>query len=63
MTNSGNDWGINLEKVRCPKCHEQMPSLRIPDGLHQLMWGGWTCPQCGLKMDKWGKPLESDQND
>ena len=50
-------WGINLESVRCPACEEQMPVLRVPDSLHQLMWGGWTCPKCDCRMDKWGKAL------
>jgi DNA-directed RNA polymerase subunit RPC12/RpoP len=51
---------INLEEVHCPKCGTRMPALRVPEGLHQLMWGGWTCPQCGCRMDKWGKAIESE---
>jgi hypothetical protein len=60
MTDEGQmgDWGINLEAVHCPKCGGQMPALRVPDGLHQLMWGGWTCPHCGCRMDKWGKAIQ-----
>lgn len=50
-------WGINLDTVHCPECKERMPMLRVPDNLHQLMWGGWRCPKCGCQMDKWGKPL------
>lgn len=57
MDESGNKWGINLEEVRCPGCNEPMPQVRIPDTLHQLMWGGWTCPKCGCRMDKWGKRI------
>jgi ssDNA-binding Zn-finger/Zn-ribbon topoisomerase 1 len=49
-------WGINLDAVDCPDCKERMPNkVRVPDNLHQLMWGGWTCPKCGCRMDKWGK--------
>ena len=51
---------INLEEVHCPKCGTRMPALRVPDSLHQLMWGGWTCPQCGCRMDKWGQAVESE---
>ena len=53
-----NKSGIDLETVYCPECNEAMPKLRVPDDLHQLMWGGWACPKCGCRMDKWGKPLE-----
>jgi hypothetical protein len=51
---------MNLGEVHCPRCGEQMPAVRIPDGLQQLLWGGWTCPKCGCRMDKWGKALDSD---
>jgi hypothetical protein len=50
-------WGINLKSVSCPACKEQMPVLRVPNSVHELMWGGWTCPKCGCRMDKWGKAL------
>ena len=50
--------GINLEEVHCPKCNERMPAMRIPEGLHQILWGGWTCPRCGCQMDKWGKAVD-----
>jgi hypothetical protein len=53
-----SEWGINLETVYCPKCNERMPVVRVPENLHQLMWGGWTCPLCGCQMDKWGNALE-----
>jgi transcription elongation factor Elf1 len=51
-------WQLNLDKVFCPKCNEQMPSLRISKDIHQLMWGGWTCPNCGCKMDKFGEEIK-----
>ena len=53
-------WGINLEAVHCPRCGERMPALRVPDSVRQLLWGGWTCPACGCRMDKWGQPLTDD---
>jgi len=52
-----NDLHVNLEKVICPKCGEQLPALRVPKDMHELMWGGWTCPKCGCRMDKWGKEI------
>jgi predicted RNA-binding Zn-ribbon protein involved in translation (DUF1610 family) len=51
---------INLESVDCPKCGQRMPTLRVPESLHELMWGGWTCPNCGCEMDKWGKPRNAE---
>lgn len=51
--------GINLEEVHCPQCNERMPPLRIPEGLHQILWGGWICPKCACRMDKWGKAVDS----
>ena len=50
-----SELSINLKDVSCPKCNEKMPALRIPQNLQQLMWGGWTCPKCDYKMDKFGK--------
>ncbi|MDF1700402.1 MAG: hypothetical protein P1V36_04515 [Planctomycetota bacterium] len=57
---SGPDWGINFERVHCPSCGESMPPIRLPKGWHELMWGGWTCPACGCRMDKWGKARDAD---
>lgn len=51
----GSKWGLNFETVNCPQCEKLMLKIRIPENLHQLIWGGWTCPACGCKMDKWGK--------
>ncbi len=51
--------GINLQAVDCPKCGQGLPRLRVPASLHQLMWGGWTCPNCGCEMDKWGKAKDT----
>ena len=50
---------FNLAAVDCPKCGQRMPTLRLPTNLHQMMWGGWTCPNCGCEMDKWGKALDA----
>ena len=58
MAKEDGKFGINLEKVYCPKCNEQMPAVRIPENIHQLMWGGWTCPNCGCKMNKYGEEIE-----
>ena len=48
-------WGINLKQVNCPSCGMTQPRIRVPRSFHEAMWGGYTCPQCGTKMDKWGR--------
>lgn len=45
---------LNLARVLCPNCNEPMPTVRAPRSFRQAMLGGWTCPKCGCKMDKWG---------
>jgi hypothetical protein len=57
---SGAQVGINLQAVDCPSCGERMPFVRMPDSMFQMLWGGWTCPNCGCKMDKWGRMIEND---
>ena len=52
-------WGINVNPVNCPRCNQLMPVIRIPANRRQLLWGGWTCPNCGCEMDKYGKSVES----
>ena len=56
---SDADWGINLAAVHCPECKVKMPALRVPKNFLEMMWGGWTCPECGCRMDKWGKPRDA----
>jgi hypothetical protein len=51
-------WGINFRRPNCTECGEPMPIVRTPASWQQALWGGWTCPQCGLELDKWGKPAE-----
>lgn len=52
-------WGINMRPVDCTQCGTPMPMMfRVPTNWRQAMWGGWTCPECGLDLDKWGRPVE-----
>jgi len=50
-------WGINLKHVICPKCQTPAPKIRKPTSTQELFWGGWTCTNCGCKMDKWGNEI------
>jgi hypothetical protein len=38
------------EKV-CPKCQTPLPKWRIPQSKFEAFAGGWTCPNCGTKLD------------
>lgn len=61
-------WGLNLNsiwdtiagkgflrKVTCPRCGRDQGELKKPASLREALWDGWTCPNCGTRMDKWGK--------
>ncbi len=61
-------WGLNLNsiwdiiagkgmmrKVNCPRCGREQDGRGRPAGLAGSLRGGWTCPGCGARMDKWGK--------
>lgn len=45
-----NRWGINLGSVSCPRCNTLLPQVRKPPSLQQSMWGGCTCPDCGVEV-------------
>ena len=51
------NWGLNFSTPDCRHCHAAMPVVRVPTNVRQMMWGGWTCPECGLEVDKWGEPV------
>lgn len=59
-TKQRSKWGINggavINRSECPNCGAKLPRLRKPANLKQLLWGGWTCPQCTRSFDKWGNP-------
>jgi hypothetical protein len=52
-----NRWGINFKPVKCPRCGTPAPTIRKPTSLDETLWGGWTCPNCGCKVDKWGRDI------
>ena len=45
-------------KRKCPQCQATQPRFRKPADRKQAMWGGWTCQQCGCRMDRKGKQIE-----
>jgi hypothetical protein len=49
-------WGLGtLTGIKCPRCGTAMPMIRKPTSMQETLWGGWTCPQCDCKVDKYGK--------
>jgi hypothetical protein len=50
-------WGIPLQPAHCPECGRPAVGLRWPRNIRQWLWGGWTCKECGLECDKWGRSV------
>jgi hypothetical protein len=50
-------WGINLKLVQCPSCVTPMSARRQPMFRSHMLFGGWVCPHCGTRMDKWGRAI------
>jgi len=48
----------NWASVTCPTCATEQPLWRKPNAFRQLMFGGWTCPNCGTEIDRHGKAIE-----
>jgi len=44
-------------KGGCPSCGTPVPMLRNPTSLRQALWGGWTCSNCGMEMDRHGEEM------
>jgi DNA-directed RNA polymerase subunit RPC12/RpoP len=40
--------------VACPRCGTQPPAFRRPTSTRQMLWGGWTCSNCGAELDRRG---------
>lgn len=55
------DFGINikaiLSPVQCPNCKHPISRVRVPKDTREMLWGGFTCQNCGKKFDKWLKEL------
>ena len=51
-------WGINLKLVQCPSCITPMSARRQPMFRSHMLFGGWVCPHCGTRMDKWGRKAQ-----
>jgi hypothetical protein len=49
---------VLLPRKKCPQCGTLLPRFRTPQNARQMLWGGWTCPQCGLALDRRGRKVE-----
>ena len=45
-------WGMNPNPVCCPECGVPAPRIRIPTSRRQMLWGGWTCSSCVLRIKR-----------
>jgi hypothetical protein len=52
---SGSGWSISIGRTRCSECDTPKPVICFPKSLHELIWRGWTCRNCGCRLDKWGQ--------
>jgi hypothetical protein len=55
QTKTKGRWGFGRWSAKCPRCGTALPVVRKPSSKEELMWGGWTCPNCGCKVDKYGR--------
>lgn len=44
-------------KLACPECGTMPPLVRKPANRRQMIWGGWTCKECGCECDRRGRKV------
>jgi hypothetical protein len=49
--------GLAQQTQECPECGEPLPTIRKPSNWRQALWGGWSCPNCGSELDRWGRTI------
>jgi hypothetical protein len=50
-----------LKPKPCAECGAPAPRFRNPANRRQMLWGGWTCPECGCEMDGRGRKVGDEQ--
>ena len=50
----------NGSEFVCAVCGQALPLVRRPRNRRQVLWGGWTCPNCGTELDRRGGELAHD---
>jgi len=55
--------GIIIASIRkpifCPKCKTQFQLGKSKRTLHQILWGGWTCQNCGSEIERKGNLIKN----
>jgi len=54
-------FGLLRPVPKCPECGEQLPKVRKPANRRQILWGSWTCPNCGCEVDRKGRKVEPSE--
>jgi hypothetical protein len=44
----------SVREVGCPTCGCEQRAFMTPTTLSEIVSGGWTCSNCGTRVDKWG---------
>ncbi len=45
-----------MREKPCPRCGQKLGDKKLgARSITQILWGGWTCPQCGCDVDRHGK--------
>lgn len=53
--------GVVFRKpIVCSQCQTPQKKLRAPKSLHQAMWGGFICPNCGADLNAKGELRKKD---
>lgn len=52
--------GINIKRTHCPTCNQKQPIMRKPANQQQMLFGGYTCKNCGTEMDKYGTKINAN---
>jgi hypothetical protein len=55
QTKTKGRFGLGSWTMNCPRCGTRLPTIRKPSSSEEMLWGGWTCPSCGCKVDKYGR--------
>ena len=47
---------------KCSECDTKLPNARLPTSFQQLLWGGWTCPECSAELNRKGQLTAIDSS-
>lgn len=49
--------GINFDNTttKCSSCRNELPAKRKTESFRQFFWGGWTCKNCKLETNRFGR--------